>query len=129
MGRPKLYFTEEERKKAKRESQRKYLSKPGNKEKQYLSNKNTQSSRHKRWRENNKDKVCAKAALERARKLQRVPKWSNMEEIKTFYKNRPKGHHVDHIIPLKGKTVSGLHVIENLQYLIAEENLSKSNKY
>ncbi len=59
----------------------------------------------------------------------RVPSWSQTEEIARYYDNCPKGMQVDHILPLKGKFVSGLHVTENLQYLTIEENLKKSNKY
>jgi len=81
------------------------------------------------WAKRNKDKIRAKNALERAEKLKRVPPWADKEAIAEFYKNCPEGYHVDHIIPLRGKTVSGLHVLNNLQYLPAKENMSKGNKF
>lgn len=59
----------------------------------------------------------------------RTPHWASMEDISQIYKNCPSNYHVDHIIPLRGINVSGLHVPNNLQYLLVEDNLHKSNKY
>lgn len=63
-----------------------------------------------------------------ASKLKATPTWGQ-EGIKDFYRNCPKGYHVDHIIPLRGEKICGLHVLNNLQYLPAKENMSKGNKY
>lgn len=60
---------------------------------------------------------------------QRTPKWANSTIIYSIYEKCPIGYQVDHIVPLHGKTVSGLHVENNLQYLTIQENLSKSNKW
>jgi hypothetical protein len=68
----------------------------------------------------------------KAAKLKRTPLWvtlNEQEEIAEFYKNCPTGFHVDHILPLQGKNISGLHTLSNLQYLTAEENSSKKNTY
>lgn len=51
------------------------------------------------------------------------------EGILEIYRNCPEGHHVDHVVPLNHPLVSGLHNQFNLQYLKAEDNLKKSNKF
>lgn len=71
----------------------------------------------------------AASAKNRALILQRTPAWADLEEIKRIYRECPEGMVVDHIVPLRGKTVSGLHVHTNLQYLTREENGKKGNKY
>lgn len=57
-----------------------------------------------------------------------TPEWVNFDDICLIYENRPKGMVVDHIVPLRGKNVCGLHVPWNLQYLTPEANGKKSNK-
>lgn len=71
----------------------------------------------------------ARQAKYAAAKLERTPIWAELDLIKEFYNRCPKGHHVDHIVPLQGELVSGLHVLNNLQYLTAHDNTSKSNTF
>jgi len=90
------------------------------------------------WRKANPDKHCARQNKRRALKLNATPAWlteSQNLHIQCKYSlaqmlSRETGipHHVDHIVPLKGKTVCGLHVAWNLQVIPATENLRKSNK-
>lgn len=75
-------------------------------------------------------------AARRAAKLQRTPKWADLKEIRKFYDEmhrltRETGvqHHVDHILPMQGELVSGLHVAENLRVIKATPNLSKGSKF
>lgn len=74
----------------------------------------------------------------KANKLQATPAWLtslDLEHIKLFYEAAAdqKQHgldiHVDHIVPLQGKDVCGLHVPWNLQLLPASENIRKGNRY
>lgn len=85
---------------------------------------------HKKYFKSEKGKAVRKNLMNRYRvkKLNSEPNWVDQKEIKMIYMNCPIGFQVDHIIPLQGKTVSGLHVPWNLQYLTIEENQKKSNK-
>lgn len=73
--------------------------------------------------------VRAKGAEREAAERRNTPKWADREAIMQFYLSKPEGHHVDHIIPLRGRLVSGLHVENNLQYLPALENMKKHNTF
>jgi hypothetical protein len=87
----------------------------------------------------NKARILATKAKHRASKRNRTPIWVDKDHlslIKEAYELailRTKmfnfSWHVDHIIPLNGKIVSGLHVIENIQVISGSENLLKNNKY
>lgn len=92
----------------------------------YLKNNPTYNSEYYHA---NRNYFREKEVLYRNGKQQRVPSWANLDKIKEIYNNCPKGYHVDHIVPLHGTNVSGLHVENNLQYLLAKDNLSKGNKF
>jgi len=93
----------------------------------YVENKDKVLKRQKKHYEENKQSILARKNIQRVNRLKRMPKWADKYEIGLIYADCPEGFHVDHIIPLQGEKVSGLHVPENLQYLPAKENLKKSN--
>jgi len=104
----------------------------------YSKNTEVAKERNAAWRAAN---IACKNAHSRRYmllKLKACPKWLSKSDIKAmeeFYiKARELSettgilHHVDHIVPIQGKRVSGLHVPWNLQILTASENSAKSNK-
>ena len=96
------------------------------------SHKNEQN---KIWQKRNKGRVNAITAKRRAAKKLASPKWLaeiQVAEIRAIYEKASKlteltniRHEVDHIVPLQGKEVCGLHVPWNLQILTKYENLVK----
>lgn len=83
-------------------------------------------------------KYTFKLALERAKKRNSFPKWANTRThltqilkiyIAAQYKNltTKRKWHVDHIIPMYGKAICGLHVVGNLRVISRESNVAKSN--
>ena len=87
-------------------------------------------------------KTCKKCKIEKpiteykASKDNRTPAWADLDAIRAIYKdcaaiNRVSStrHEVDHIVPLRGELVSGLHVAHNLQIIPAVENSSKGNTW
>ena len=101
-------------------------------------NKDKYALKSKRWYENNRHKTFANCAKYRAAKRDACPKWIDEDlkkQIEKFYleariKTLETGikHEVDHIIPLKGEVVCGLHVPWNLQVLTQFANRQKRNK-
>lgn len=68
--------------------------------------------------------------IKRRRLVQATPKWAGLVAIRGIYRAaRAAGLEVDHVVPLAGERVCGLHVQNNLQMLTRSENASKGNKH
>jgi hypothetical protein len=93
------------------------------------SNKQRVNENHRNWSKANRGKVLANTNLQREQRRKRIVPWTEKEAIEQFYCNCPAGYEVDHIVPLNGKLVSGLHVLLNLQYLTTLDNRRKGNKF
>jgi len=108
------------------------------KKKWRLNNKETKAAYEKAYAKANPSKCSASRAKRRAAEIQRIPPWLTAEDYKKIQEIYAEAkaltattgipHEVDHIIPLRGISVSGLHVPSNLQILTKAANLSKSNK-
>ena len=59
---------------------------------------------------------------------QATPSWACMASVRRMYQTAAAfGMHVDHVIPLRGRNVCGLHVPENLRLVTPAENMAKGN--
>ena len=103
------------------------------------ANPDKEKARKAAWKKANPAKVAAQTVKRYAAKLQRTPKWLSKEQLKEIEEFYIDAHaiqgfsgipqNVDHIVPLQGENVSGLHVPWNLQIMYGPENWRKRNKY
>lgn len=78
----------------------------------------------------NRGKLNAKKAAREASRVRATPAWANKKAIERVYKEAvARRMDVDHIVPLNGRIVCGLHVEHNLQLLSGELNRSKGHRY
>ena len=129
-------------------NRRSYLKKVGSLSRQSPLTSDPEVTKEKKrittaaWQKANPEKVAAarlkqktngndriKAARRRASKKNATPAWADLELIRDVYiEAQYMQMDVDHIYPLKGKTVCGLHVWENLQLLPKTINIKKGNR-
>lgn len=100
-----------------------------------LRNPEKVSKTNRNWRQRNPERLAYYHAF-RKELVSQMPPWADKEKIAQFYiivsnlnQNEKRHYSVDHIVPLNGDTVSGLHVETNLQILSFAENSGKGNKF
>lgn len=86
------------------------------------------------WHKRHRDKSSAAFYKYMAAKNNRMPAWADLDAIRVFYEIARRvtkctgiRFEVDHVIPLRGRTVSGLHVPTNLRVIPKSMNSKKSN--
>ena len=100
-------------------------------------NRDKHNAINREWFANNKNKRASYQAKRKATILQRTPAWdphahliiAKYQLATMLTKASGSVHHVDHIIPLQGRKVSGLHVFSNLRVIPGSDNVKKSNKF
>jgi hypothetical protein len=105
----------------------------------YEVNKGRHLAQKREYRQANKGKINALVALRKKRIKARTPNWlTKFDKLKIscvysvaamLTKENKETWHVDHIYPIQGKLVSGLHVPLNLQVMRGFENIKKKNKF
>jgi len=106
---------------------------------QYVNHTQEIKDNTKTWRKNNPVKVLSYTRASQTKRKLRYPKWLTKDDrwmIEQAYElaaTRTKMFgfpwHVDHIIPLQGTVVSGLHTPYNLQVIPGADNVRKANKF
>lgn len=104
---------------------------------QYEKHRTAHLAQKRVYRQANKGKINALVTKRKARVKLRTPIWADIGKIKAYYEvcaffNEVNGYtkyHVDHVIPLQGTAVSGLHVQNNLQVIPWLDNIRKKNKF
>jgi hypothetical protein len=102
----------------------------------YQANKERLQQASLKWARKHAGKAAARTRMRQCRMRQATPAWANSEAIRHFYVLAQElttttgiKHHVDHIVPLAGESVCGLHVEWNLQVLSFDQNIRKSNRH
>jgi hypothetical protein len=108
------------------------------KKQEYQRHKELRLAQKRHYRQTNKGKINALVAARKKVVRQRTPKWLTKDDlwlVKEAYelatlrtKMFNTSWHVDHVLPLQGKTVTGLHVPTNLQVIPGVDNIRKKNK-
>lgn len=103
------------------------------------SNKELAAARLKKWYKDNPGMRAYYSSSRKKAVKQATPKWlSDFDQLKIkclyqvsamYSRESDQAWHVDHIVPLKGKEVCGLHVPWNLRVIPATDNIKKSNKH
>lgn len=102
----------------------------------YGLNKKKVKIRRRKWARKNAGICVHRTRIREERIKLATPPWADLEKIKMIYVEADRiskvtgiRHHVDHVIPLNGKNVCGLHIEGNLQILTDAENCAKGNKF
>ena len=100
-------------------------------------NREQHNATNRKWNKSNKPVKAALQAKRKTAQLQRTPAWdpdahliiAKYQLAAMLTKASGIEHHVDHIIPLQGKKVSGLHTFANLRVIPGSDNVKKSNSF